>query len=243
MRGGRARGGQRWIALAIVLAACGGPSRASIRAVAATEVARTARVMEAPIEIAFDGTSDPTISPLENQCRQEAVEACNGLDDDCDGQIDDGCGVQSGQLQIAFGWEGGADVDLYVLDPRGYTVSYQNRESPSGAILDHDGRGACGTPESSIESVYWARRPPDGRYRVEVHHWGTCGSPGQVRGNLSISVAGEIAAVYQIVLEPRRRAVIAEFELGEETPSEPVAMARAARSHVDIRGRDPSRSH
>lgn len=59
------------------------------------------------------------VQVVEASCTQGAAEQCNGLDDNCNGQIDEGCGYQSGAIQITLAWNTGADIDLYVTDPQG----------------------------------------------------------------------------------------------------------------------------
>ena len=153
------------------------------------------------------------VTSLGTQCTP-APESCNGLDDNCDGRIDEGCGWQSGAIQITAAWQTGADIDLYVTDPSGYEISYQNRESPTGGILDHDARGACVPGSDTVENVYWSTpQPPRGRYYIELHYWGDCGVAGATPVQVSIAVGGQIAGVYNVVLTPGQRLPIAMLPL------------------------------
>ncbi len=156
------------------------------------------------------------VTVLENTCSPGAAEACNGLDDNCNGVIDEGCGYQSGNIQITLAWATGADLDMYVTDPYGNTISYQNRQSPSGGVLDHDARGACNASQANntIENVFWnSPQPPSGQYRVDVHYWGDCGAAGVTQGTLSIAVGGRIIGAYNVVLQPRERQTVAIFTI------------------------------
>lgn len=156
------------------------------------------------------------VTVVDSYCNQGAQEVCNGLDDNCDGVIDEGCGFSSGNIQITLAWGTGADLDLYVIDPSGYEISYQNTRSPSGGHLDHDARGACNRRQAgnTIENVYWdAANPPSGQYRVEVHYWGECGVAGTTQATLSIAVGGQIVGAYNVVLNPRERQTIALFNM------------------------------
>ena len=98
------------------------------------------------------------ITAVTQACNPNAPEACNGLDDNCNGVIDEGCGFSGGNIQITLAWATGADLDLYVTDPSGYTISYSRRRSPSGGHLDQDARGACvqSRGAATIETVYAA---------------------------------------------------------------------------------------
>ena len=103
-------------------------------------------------------------------CTPTGVEICfNAIDDNCNGVIDEGCGVATGPLQFSIAWgEANADVDLSVVDPVGATTSAQNKSTPSGFRLDRD----CPTEQcagQNEETVYFeGTEPPRGKYRVEV---------------------------------------------------------------------------
>ncbi|MEM7449703.1 MAG: hypothetical protein AAF355_15820 [Myxococcota bacterium] len=154
---------------------------------------------------------------IETNCIQGADEQCNGLDDNCNGQIDEGCGYSSGDIQITLAWNSGADIDLYVTDPFGETVSYSHTNANSGGHLDQDARGNCRPEQSNnrIENVYWnASMPPSGQYRAELHYWGECNSgAGPTNTTLSISVGGQVIGAYQYVLNPQQRVQVASFNI------------------------------
>lgn len=156
------------------------------------------------------------VTVVDNYCNAGAAEVCNGLDDNCNGVIDEGCGYNTGNIQITLAWSTGADLDMYVTDPSGYTISYQNTRSPTGGHLDHDARGACNRRQANntVENVYWnAPNPPSGQYQVEVHYWGNCGVAGVTQATLSIAVGGQIIGAYNVTLQPRERQAVAIFNM------------------------------
>lgn len=156
------------------------------------------------------------ITTVDNYCQQGAAEVCNGLDDNCNGVIDEGCGYNTGNIQITLAWATGADLDMYVTDPSGFTISYQNTQSPTGGVLDHDARGACvrQQADATVENVYWdTAQPPSGRYLVEVHYWGDCNVASTTPATLSIAVGGQIIGAYQVQLNPRDRQQVAYFDM------------------------------
>jgi hypothetical protein len=147
---------------------------------------------------------------LTTNCTAGAPEVLNGLDDNCNGQVDEGF-VQSGAVQITLGWSTAADIDLYVTDPFGNELSYANRDSASGGHLDRDARGAC-TDGQTTENVYWpAGASPAGTYRVAAHYFSNCQAAGVTRLVLSIMVGGQALGVYQYDIGPNQRVELASF--------------------------------
>jgi hypothetical protein len=167
---------------------------------------------EAPtVTIRATAPALPTgVITLTTNCTPGAPEVLNGLDDNCNGQVDEGF-VQSGAVQITLGWNSPADIDLYVTDPFGEEISYAHRDAGSGGHLDRDARGACTNGETT-ENVYWsAGSAPAGTYRVQANYFSNCQSAGVTRLVLSIMVGGQALGVYQYDIAPGQRVELASF--------------------------------
>lgn len=189
--------------LALCVLGCGGASQSKPRE--AQDVAR----VSAPQGKSFsDVKVNAAARPVEIECAYGAYETCNALDDDCNGVIDDDCGYESGDVQITVGWNSGADIDLYVTDPSGSTLFYneQHKHSPAGGHLDHDARGDCRREQRNprIENAYWgsAKR---GHYKVELHYFSPCTRGATTEVTLSVVVAGELLGTYKYQLDPEQR--------------------------------------
>lgn len=122
-------------------------------------------------DVALSKYEAPPGVALETACTPAGPEMCfNAIDDNCNGVIDEGCGLATGPLQFVIAWgDNPADVDLVVTDPSGGKVRAQeNRATASGLKLDRDCPGEqC--HGQNVENVHCETAdPPHGRYKVEV---------------------------------------------------------------------------
>lgn len=150
-------GGAAAILAAILAAIAGGPGCTEVPA--------------ARDPYALRDATTPDGSRLETACTPSGVEMCfDAIDNNCNGVIDEGCGVHTGILQFMIAWnEANADVDLNVTDPDGDNA-YFAEPTPSGLLKDREcppKSGAC--LGQNIENVYLVESEPEkGRYRVAV---------------------------------------------------------------------------
>ncbi len=144
------------LALALALVGCR-PPLPPPRA----EAAPAARLAAAPAGVDVDATCTPT-----------GVERCfDAVDDNCNGVIDEGCGLHTGLVQFAAAWSAPADVDLVVTDPAGQTPR-PGEATASGVRMDRacSGREGDGCHGQSLENVFYDGEgpPPRGTWRVVV---------------------------------------------------------------------------
>jgi hypothetical protein len=130
---------------------------------------KTARAGNSPA--VASGPTTNAAEVVETGCVSTGPERCfDAIDDNCNGIIDEGCGLETGPIQFVIAWEPSAvDVDLLVTDPAG-ELAEVGRPLSSGLVKQRDcpGRGAeC--KARNLENVYLdGAEAPRGTYRVRI---------------------------------------------------------------------------
>jgi hypothetical protein len=122
----------------------------------------------APIEAKHIGT--PSGVWFDEACTPTGSEICgNAIDDNCNGVIDEGCGLLVGKVQFEVAWsEPTAIVELTVSDPQGDRIDATHSDTASHLHRDRQ----CpqdGCNGQNVDNVIFnGETPMPGQYTVDV---------------------------------------------------------------------------
>lgn len=143
-------------------------------------------------------------------------EICgNALDDNCNGLLEEGCGLEGGRVQFIIAWSAvGADVDLHVVEPGGELIE-EEQASRSGLEKPRDCPGRNEECEGvNVENVFLrdAHDMTPGVYRVSIRleSLGAASSPVWV--NFSARL-GKAVQSYEIQLGEEEQEVLLQLGL------------------------------
>lgn len=106
--------------------------------------------------------------------------------------------IKTGNIQVTLEWDTRvADLDLFVTDPSGARVGYDNTSVDSGGILDVDARAGCRETPSTVENIVWQGTPPSGTYGVTVDHYEQCSGQGPVSYTATLRRGGQVVETWR----------------------------------------------
>lgn len=125
-------------------------------------------VFEIPFAVPEDADGDQvtvTVTPLDGD-----GDAGESEDFDSD-LIESG----TGDVKVTLSFDQSTDLDLYVREPSGEIISFDNTESETGGILDIDSNPQCELDERNLENIFWPTdSAPEGEYTVAVDYYEAC---------------------------------------------------------------------
>ncbi len=113
--------------------------------------------------------------------------------------------LTTGAFTATLKWDGSADLNLFVRDPNGRTVSWSSPKIPDGGTLQIDSNTNCETPsDQPIEHSYWPTLIP-GDYQIWAWYQNGCGHNISTAFTLTVKVNSVTAFSAQDRLRPSQR--------------------------------------
>lgn len=112
--------------------------------------------------------------------------------------------VGTGDVQVSLTWDTQSDVDLWLTEPNGNKIKWNNKQSSTGGALDFDN-----TIEYGPENIFYQNIAPSGTYKVEVNYFS--GSPTVTNYNVVVK-NGNVTNSYEGTLSSSSQTdLITEF--------------------------------
>ncbi len=122
----------------------------------------------------------------------------------------------TGDVQVTLLWQDDIDLDLYVTDPRGETMWYQNPRSSSGGMLDVDANAACQSPAmmiNPVENIFWPYGgAPTGHFVVKVNYYQDCIGRGAGSFKIRLKVDEQTTEYSETVTFVNQTVHVTEFD-------------------------------
>jgi len=113
--------------------------------------------------------------------------------------------LNEGAFTATLRWASGADLNLFVRDPSGRTVSWSSPQIPDGGTLQIDSNTRCETPsDQPVEHAYWSGLV-SGDYEVWAWYEDGCGVNISTEFTLEVQVNGAALPPLQARLQRGQR--------------------------------------
>ena len=120
-------------------------------------------------EEAFDEGAESIIASISSEENIEVVSHDEEQGDEFHDRIERE-GAMTGSVQVTLLWDNYNDLDLHVFCASGERIYFNNRTSECGGDLDID-MNIKPSSRKPIENIFWKYMPPDGEYRICIHHY------------------------------------------------------------------------
>lgn len=103
--------------------------------------------------------------------------------------------TESGDVQVSVSWDQPTDVDLFLQEPSGEFIFFDNIQSETGGRLDLDSNPACVIDGINNENIVYSNTiPPSGTYLVAINYYDNCSVLEPTNYVVTVRANGEITS-------------------------------------------------
>lgn len=157
----------------------------------------------------------PFVTAVQGGCTS-GPDACAGAVECVAAPVD--CGGDSDRIRITAHWSSSDDVDLYVTDRLGDTLSFMRPTNLTGGrMILAEGRTCLPSNTLGEEAAtFTGPHVTLGRYVVVLQHFGSCMSGlGQVDVDITLSAGGRYLGAYRVSIAPQDRSEVLNLDVAE----------------------------
>jgi hypothetical protein len=134
-------------------------------------------------------------------------------------------GAKTGAIQISLSWNNFNDLDLHVVPPSEERISFNNRRSKCGGMLDVDMNAGGRQSKEPVENVVWARNvAPAGTFQVYVHFFAQHDEYAETPFELHVLVDGVKTSYKGVVGGDSALVLVTEFQRKRKTATGTASM-------------------
>lgn len=120
----------------------------------------------------------------------------------------------TGDVQITLSWSSTNDLDLWVTDPAGTRIFYDNKSSSTGGVLDVDANPGCQRlTNQPVENIFWPQgEAPTGEFVVEVYYYQQCEETSAAEYQVRILVDGRVEEIAGTITTVNEKHTVITFQ-------------------------------
>lgn len=122
----------------------------------------------------------------------------------------------TGDVQIKLSWDNYNDIDLICVEPNGQKISYKNKRSSTGGMLEIDMNVSYPDSNHPLENIYWpVNGAPSGTYYVYVNYFNKHEDPTETPYKVMVKHGNSIEEYTGMLTQVKETKLVCSFTLGD----------------------------